>query len=302
MEITKKEIKAFREITLNTPQTLSELAVATSTSQSYITTTLTSMIKKGLIQKIRNGKNKIPRTADTPHAITLRNMILNSPQANIDYLANKGTKILAHITCQNIRTLDELRKVSGVSSRTIWRFMDKARGIGLVNKKETITINTRHDHVAQFIRTYTRYIHETNARTYADDALLKWGCGDRFIFESKKRLDLQRTGISAFQDHGALFLTLKHLYASSDDPLKLEDHLVNHLLSEGTENILPLLITWRLNQKSIDRDYTQRTAYRYRVSETTEAVQKYLDTKGTERTDYLINWAEFNDKYREYQT
>lgn len=302
MEITKKEIQVFREITLNTPRTLSELAGATSTSQSYISTTLTSMGKKGLTQKTRNGKNKTPHLADTPHAIILRNMILNTPQTSLDYLANKGTKILTYIVCQNIRTLDELGKVSGISSKTIWRFMDRARGLGLVNRRKTITVNPRHEQVARFVHEYTSYIHETDARKHAHDALLKWSCGDTFIFETKTRLNLQRTGISAFQDHGALFLTLKNLYTSSNETLKLEDHMVNHILSEGRENILPLLITWRLNKDSIDTRYIQGIAFKYRVSDVSDAVERYLETEGKLRTEYLINWSEFNDKYKEYQT
>ncbi len=300
MEITKKEIQVFREITLNTPQTLSELAAATSTSQSYISTTLTNMNKKGLTQKTRNGKNKTPHPADTPHAVILRNMILNNPKANLDYLANKGTKILDPITCQNIRTFEELLETSGVSYKTLWSFMDRARGLGLISKGETITINPRHNMVARLVHEYTRYIHETDARTHAYDALLKWSCGDTFIFETKKRLNLQRTGISAFQEYGALFLTLKNLYTSTKETLKLENHLVNHILAEGKENILPLLITWRLNKDSIDTERIQSIAYKYRVSDVTEAVENYLDTEGRLKTEYLINWAEFNDKYKEY--
>jgi hypothetical protein len=227
-------------------------------------------------------------------------MILNTPQTSLDYLANRGTIILTYIACQNIRTLDELSKVSGISSKTIWRFMDRARGLGLINRRKTITVNSRHEQVARFVHEYTRYIHETDARKHAHDALLKWSCGDTFIFETKTTLTLQRTGISAFQDHGALFLTLKNLYTSSNETLKLEDHMVNHILSEGRENILPLLITWRLNKDSIDTEYIQNIAYKYRVSDVTDAVERYLDTKGKLRTEYLINWSEFNDKYKEY--
>jgi len=302
VEITKKEIQVFRAITLSTPQTLSQLAAATSTSQSYISTTLTNMRKKGLTQKTRNGKNKTPHLADTSHAIILRNMILNNPQANLNYLANKGTKILGPITCQNIRSFEELLETSGVSYMTLWNFMDKARGLGLVNRGETITINPRHEHVTRFVLSYARYIHETDARKHALDALLKWGCGDTFIFETKTRLSLQRTGISAFQDFGALFLTMKNLYTSTKETLKLEDHLVNHILAEGRENTLPILITWKLNKDSIDTEYIQNIAFKYRVSDVTEAVERYLDTEGRQRTEYLINWSEFNDKYKEYQT
>lgn len=302
MKLTKKEIQMFKEITLNTPKTSSELAEATKTSQSYTSTTLNNMTKKGLIQKTRNGKNKTPHPENTPHATILRNMILNNPQTNLDYLANNGIQILASITCQNIRTIEELSKASGTSYKSLWMFMDKAKSQGIIINQDTIAINSRHEQVSQFVKSYNLYIHEAQARAYANDAVIKWSCGDQYLFETKKQLSLQSTGISAFQKYGALFLTLTTIYTNSKKTLKLEDHLINHILSEGTENILPLLITWRLNENSIDKDYIEKKSYRYKIKEITEAVQIYLDTKGAQKSDYLINWEEFNNKYKEYQT
>ena len=302
MNLTKKEIQLFKEITLNTPKTLSELAAATKTSLSYTSTTLNNMVKKGLIQKTRIGKNKIPYPENTPHATILRNIILNNPPTNIDFLANNGTRILAPIICQNIETIEELSMASGTSYRALWMFMDKARSRGLITVGETISANPRHEQVFQFVKAYNRYIHENQARAYSHDAVVKWSCGDDYLFETKKKLSLQRTGISAFQNYGALFLTLTTLYTNTKSNLKLEDHLINHLLSEKTENILPLLITWKLHEYNIDKDYIKKKAYRYKIHEITEAVQRYLDTKGAQKTDYLINWVEFNDKYKEYMT
>ena len=48
MEITKKELQLFRAITLTNPETVSELAQTTSTSLSYVSTTLKRLEKKRL--------------------------------------------------------------------------------------------------------------------------------------------------------------------------------------------------------------------------------------------------------------
>jgi DNA-binding MarR family transcriptional regulator len=298
--LTNKEIQVFREITLNGPQIASEFTEVIRTSESYLSTILQKMTKKGLVKRTRNGKNKILQIAETAHASILQNMILNNPRSKLEYITNKGIKILATLTCQNICTIEELREASNTSNMTLWKFMNKAREIGLIQNKEPITISPRYEQVTEFVRAYTKYIHETKARKYADDALIKWSCSEDYLFETHETLNLQHTGISAFQDYGALFLTSKNLYTNSKETLSLEDHLINHISSEGKENTLPLLITWRLNREKIDPTYIKNKAYRYRISEITDAVQRYLDSKGKEKQDYLINWTEFNNKYREY--
>ncbi len=298
--LTKKEIQVFREITLNGPQIASELTEVIRTSESYLSTILQKMTKKGLVKRTRNGKNKTLQIAETAHASILQNMILNNPQTNLSYLTNKGTQIIAALTCQNIRTKEELSEASNTSNMTLWKYMKKTRETGLIQNNETITISQRYEQVTEFIKAYTKYLNETKARKQANDALIKWSCGEKYLFETRETLNLQHTGISAFQDYGALFLTTRNLYTNTNETLSLEDHLINHILSEGKENTLPLLITWRLNREKINPIYIKNKAYKYRISEITDAVQRYLNTKGKEKQDYLINWTEFNNKYKEY--
>ena len=299
-EITKKELQTLKAITLTDPETIKELAQTTSTSLSYTSTTLKRLQEKGFINKQRNRKEKKPQIADTRHAATMRSLILESPKLNLDILANKGTIILATIACQNLRNAKELQEASGTSYRTLWSFMDAARGMGLIQKNHTITINPTYSRITQLAESYQRYIHQKEAAKHADDANVKWGCRDEYIFETTKTLDLQPTGASAFRDYGALFLTPRNLYTNTREKLRLEDHLINHILSEGRQNTLPLLVTWKLNADSIDSEYLNRKAYRLKASDVTDAVQRYLETRGREKPDYLLNWAEFTDKLREY--
>ena len=300
MEITKKELQMFRAITLTSPETVSELAQTTSTSPSYTSTTLKRLEKKGFTTLHRKGREKKPQIAETLHASTLRTLILETPHLNLDILANKGTTILAAITCQNIRTTEELLEASGASYRTLWSYMDKARGMGVIQRNETITIAPRHEKITQFIQAYQRYIHQTEAKKHADDALVKWGCLDTYIFETTKTPGLQPTGVSAFKDYGALFLTPRNLYTNTQEKLRLEDHMINHVLAEGKQNTLPLLITWMLNKDHIDTEYLDKKAYRLKASTVTDPVKTYIETKGEEKPEYLLNWTEFTERLREY--
>jgi DNA-binding MarR family transcriptional regulator len=55
MSLAKKEIQVFKEIALNAPQTSNELAKATFTSQSYLSTSLKNMKKKASLLKLETG-------------------------------------------------------------------------------------------------------------------------------------------------------------------------------------------------------------------------------------------------------
>jgi len=301
MKLTKKELQLFKAVALFIPDTTTQLAKITNTSLSYTSTTLKKLGKKGLITQQRYNNEKKPQIAETQHASRLRRIIQETPHLNLDIIANKATTILAALTCKNIRTNQELLEESDVSYSTLWNYIEAARGIGLIHKSDTITISPRYHEIKEFIQSYQNYIHQKQATKLAQDAHIKWGCQDTYIFETTKTLNLQPTGISAFKKYGALFLTPRNLYINTEKPLRLEDHIINHILSEGKQNTLPLLIVWSLNVDKIDTEYLNQRSYRLKTKNITETVQTYLQTRGKQKPEYLINWTEFTEKLKEYK-
>lgn len=300
MELTKKELKIFKTIVQTNPETIKETSKQTDTPLSYTSTTLNNLQEKGMINLQRHGNTKKPTVADTTHAETLRTLILEQPNYDIEFLANRGTTILATIQCQNLETLEEITEASGASYRTLWQYMEKTRGRGIIQKKNTYYIGPSHPQIQAFVESYTGYTNLRKAKRHASDAVIKWSCPKEYIFETEAKLNLQATGASAFHEYGALFYTTKNLYTSKKEKQSLEDHLINHILSEGTRNTLPLLITWRLNKDKIDIRYLKDKARRLKTLETIEDIRTYLETEGENRANYLLNWNEFTAKYRDY--
>ena len=65
-------------------------------------------------------------------------------------------------------------------------------------------------------------------------------------------------------------------------------------------NTPPLHITWMLNKDHIDTEYLDKRAYRLKASTVTDAIQTYIETKGKETPEYLLNWMELTERLREY--
>jgi len=62
----------------------------------------------------------------------------------------------------------------------------------------------------------------------------------------------------------------------------------------------PEAITWMLNKDNIDTEYLDKEAYRLKASTVTDAIQTYIETKGKETPEYLLNWTEFTERLKEY--
>ena len=303
MYLTKKQLKLLTRIATVNKVQVTELAEVTETSLSYTSRALKELQSKGFINTDRDGTRKNVSMAETQHAVILRTLMLDQPHLNLGFLANKGIPILAAINCLNLRTWEEIEDSSEASFVTLRKYMTEFNETGLVQKRKAYVISPRFSTLSEFLEAYQGYIHRRKASRYASDALVKWGCGECFLIETEKVLNLQATGITAFPLYGAQFIIAKNLYLYTPKKrnITFEDHLINHVLSEKTSNILPLLITWKLNDRRVDEDRMRETAYRFKVRDTVDAIIKYLKTRGEHRTPFLPEWTEFTARYREYE-
>ena len=281
---------------------VTELANATGTHLTYMPRVLRDLKSKGFIKMEKKGSTKNVFMAETQHAILLRKLILDQPHLNLYLFSGKALPILAAINCQNLRTWEEIMENSGVSYLTVQKHFRNFKEMGLIQKKQIYMISPRFQTVKEIIETYQGYTHRREAKRLADDALVKWGCSHCFLLETEKTLDLQATGITAFPQHGAQFITTKNLYLSQrmKQDLTLEDHLLYQVLSDKTNITLPLLITWRLNKDKLDEEKLREKAYRYKADYVIESIFDYMETEGLERAQFLPNWAEFTNRYKEY--
>lgn len=302
MYLTKGQLKLLTYVVAVNKIQVSELVDNIETSQSHTSRVLKELQSKGFINLDREGTRKTVSITETQHAVSLRNLMLDQPHLNLGFLANKGMSILAAINCLSLRTWKEIEEYSGTSFVTLRKYMTEFKEIGLVQKRTAYFISPRFSALKEFLGAYQDYTHLKEALRYAPDALVKWGCGDSFLLETDRTLNLQATGITAFPTYGAKFITVKNLYIHTrkESNATIEDHLINHILSERASNMLPLLITWKMNYERVNEELMREKAYRYKIMEPVDAVITYLKSQGRDRPQILPEWNEFNERYREY--
>lgn len=302
MNLTKKQLKLLRCVAAANEIPVTELAQATDTHPTYMSRALKDLESKGFVEMEKKGNTKFVSMADTQHASLLRKLILDQPYLNLYVLSGKALSILAVINCLNLKTWEEIEENSSVSYLTVQRHFTGFKEMGLVQKKQTYFISPRFQTIKEFIEAYQDYTYRREAVRLAGDAVVKWGCGKCFLFETEKILGLQTTGITAFPRYGAQFITVKnlYLYQKKTKKLNLEDHLLYHVLSEKTSNTLPLLITWRLNRNMLDEEKLREKAYRCKVDSVIDSIIDYMETEGHERAEFLPDWGEFTNRYKEY--
>jgi DNA-binding MarR family transcriptional regulator len=305
MNLTKKELKLLRIIAEWPNMTITEISEATNTPISYSSRIISRLERKGLATTDKMGNTKKVAFADTGHGILLRQQMLENSHMNLDFLANTGLKILATIDCLNLLTWEEIQEYTGVSYSALRPKMNQFTEIGLVEKKRSYRIHPRFTTLREFLQAFQSYINNQTAKRLAEDAVVKWECCNKFLLETVKTLRLQATGTSAFISYGAPFITATNLYLyekkKSMEPLRLEDHLLNHVLANRQTNITPYLVTWALNRNEIDKATIIKKARIHGLDDTIEATINYFDTRGKERPLYMPSWSELNNRVKEYR-
>ena len=304
MNLTKKELKLLRIIAERPHMTITEISEAANTPISYSSRAISRLERKGLATTNKMGNIKTVAFADTGHGILLRQQMLENSHMNLGFLANTGIRILATINCLNLLTWEEIHEYSGVSYSALRPKMNQFTEVGLVEKKKSYRIHPRFTTLREFLQAFQSYINNQTAKRLAEDAVVKWECCTRFLLETVKKLRLQATGTTAFISYGTLFITPTNLYLyekrKTMEPLRLEDHLLNHVLAYRQTNITPYLVTWALNRNNIDKATIIKKARIHGVDDIIEATINYFDTKGKEKPPYMPSWSELNSRVREY--
>jgi hypothetical protein len=242
--LTLKQIRLLRNLVSANGSEVTELAKSMNTNPTYMSRVNRDLVSKGFLEVDKEGNTKKVYLANTQHAILLRRFILNNPNFNLNIFTGKAISILVSISCMNLKTWDEIIQNSNVSYLTVQRHLSNFKKVGLVRKNESYGISPRFQTIKEFLKTFQDYIHMVEATKYAKDAVVKWGCGECFLVETEKNLDLPVTGVTAFPRYGAQFIIDKNLYIKcNNEKLSLEDHIINHLLAYSSY-ILLFLSRW----------------------------------------------------------
>lgn len=309
LRFTESEIRILEVVSADKEVSISHLCNKTKFVPSMVRRSLASLDRKGFVRKRRVGMSMKASLSDSKHASLFRELVLELRHIPFhDLLAGASLEVLAAICFSSLGTRKEIQGHSNVSESSVSRALSKLKEIGIIQKKEnTYIISQRFDILKKFVIEFRHYENQEMAKEFNPNSIILWERNDEFIIESDARKENKKgfriTGPSAFGRFGIrLVMTISyHYYSPRTKNLNLEDTIIHSfLLPMSQRTILPILLVWKKNEKSIRKDYLRNLAEKYKVAEFTDAARDYFDSKGERAIREFPRWKEFVSKAMEY--
>lgn len=232
---------------------------------------------------------------------TLFNKI--SKQYDIEkLLCDSNEKILINIT--EPKTFEEIKKITGLSLRTIQRAISDFNSIGVITKKRN-EINLKQEN--EDIILFAKYLKtEENAKLTEPNSEIIYQDSRRVLKKTLKneKIEGELTGFSLFSDYGIDYHTINDYYIKQNGMLKLEDVLIHAIIS-ATENqnkneITICMLFYLKNRDKMDPLEIRRTARSYSISNIWLDMEGYIRNNPVTNTQLFLPKNEFEEKARLY--
>ena len=309
LSLSESEIRYLEIISTDGNVSVSHLCDKTKSLPSMIRRSLLSLEEKGFIKKLRVGLPKEISLSDSKHASLFRDMVLESRHIPFHkYISGSSLEVLSAICFLNLGTRKEIKEHSSVSEPSVARVLLKLRRVGIMQKKEsTYSLSPRFEVLKNFVIEFRHYMNQKLAKEFSQNSVILWEKNDEFIIESDTKKENERnfhiTGPSAFGRFGIqLFMMISHHYHSSrTKELSLEDVITHSfLIPMSQRTMLPVLLVWKKNEKSINRERLLSISEKYGVRKFIDSIYDYFNSKGKQKIEEFPTWEEFKSKALEY--
>jgi predicted transcriptional regulator len=309
LSLAESEIKILEVICTEGNVSVSQLCEKTNFIPSMVRRSLASLDRKGFIKKYRVGLPKEISLSDSKHALIFRDMVLESRHIPFHkYLSGSSLEVLSAICFLNLGTRKEIQEHSNISEPSVARVFLKLKHVGIMQKKESkYVLSPRFEALKNFVIEFRHYMNQKIAKEFTKNSVILWEKNDEFIIESNTKKEngnnFHLTGPSAFGRFGIqLFMTVSyHFYSPRKKELGLEDVITHSFLIPMSQRImLPVLLVWKKNDKSINRERLMNVAERYGVRKLVNAIYDYFNSEGKQKIEEFPTWEEFRSKADEY--
>jgi len=309
LSLTESEIKHLEIISTDGSVSVRYLCNKTKSLPSMVRRSLSLLEKKGFIKKHRVGMPKEISISDSKHALIFRDMVLESRHIPFHkYLSGSSLEVLSAICSLNLGTRKAIREHSNISEPSIARVFHKLKQVGIMQKRESeYALSQRFEILKQFVTEFRHYLNQKIAKDFNQNSVILWERNDEFIIESDTKKEdegnFHITGPSAFgRFEIRLFMMVSyHYHSPRAKKLSLEDTITHSfLIPRSQRTMLPVLLVWKKNDKTIDMVRLMNIAEKYGVRELVGSVKDYLDSEGDWKIEELPTWEEFKSKAEEY--
>ena len=248
MRLTQSMIKIFSQIARGL-KTIKELAQAEHKSLNWITEVAQELEKEGFVMKKKGNDLKGSRisieVASTPHAIKLRNMMIEYSSIHFEQILADSKILFLAAVCEDWMDIPTATQLSGVSRYAIDRYRPllKNRGI-IIQQRNLYKVNERAwSTLKDFLITYKNYSQLSG--------VVRWKYQDEVLLEVDRENLIQGmvTGLADYDRYGVQVGTVTFLCSLPRREISKEELFVHSLFEVDDPRTLHLALTFYLKNK-----------------------------------------------------
>lgn len=306
LKLTASELDCLRFIANHGRVQLSEISEELKVLPPQVSRITARLGEKDFIRTEKVGLSKIVSLSETKHAALFRKLTIELAHMPLDeLLSGPSLEVLSAICFLQLKSRKEIAVNALVSEPSVAKALGKMKQVGIVQKIGlTYSVSPRFQMLREFVIEFRHYLNQKIALKFASDAVVLWECNAEFIIESARSQEgdgFQLTHVSMFGSFGIPLMVPKSYFFYSPFVKRLifEDIIIHSLLV-GDRNMLPILLVWKRNERTIDRKYLEKQAERYYVKDNAKEIITYFANEGRERAPGFPPWNEFLLRAKEY--
>ncbi len=288
---------------LDTALSISELSKKTGVTRGYISRTVASLKDKGFVEISKRGITKKVALSSSLHTARLKSLLRSRSYMPLEeLLQGSGIQVLAVLACGSA-DFDRLRKESGVSKATIWRWIKKFREHAmLLSQDDEYELPQDLNDIREFLKEYCSYFAVSTLKEISPAGSFIAAKGFEFLFSLKGEIiheNVRPTGLTSISEEIPLMLTENYYFYSYRTPSR-EEIAVHAIAADmHSKRNLTYVIMYILKAK-LDRAIFLKIAKRYRVEDIAGSVLKLLNTWEQPEEPYMPDPAYVREKLKEY--
>ncbi|ASJ03814.1 hypothetical protein A3L09_10675 (plasmid) [Thermococcus profundus] len=302
MSLTKSELKVL--LALDEPMTLKELAEKLNLSKPTLSVTISSLERKGLIER-QSKKPLTIKPANNKATQLLKRIKTEYSHLNLEkLLSGNYLKTLAALKVETPQPPWLLQLKANVSRPTLHRILNELMEHLIVGKtKEGYFLNERFALLKAFAEEYFWLENTLKVEEFDPSATVVWsGVGELILttkkFKGKSVGEFQLTGLARFSDFGLPLISsgVYHYYRPARE-ISLEEVVV-HTLRLGSDTRELLYASALLRGVSFDEKKLRKLAAKFEVSDVVDDLLEFL--KGVPKHYPFPSREEVEELWRQY--
>lgn len=292
--------------TIESGDTISELATKLDHSESYLSRAVANLLEKGLVYTERDGRQKRVVPSDSRAVEVYQDLVRQ--HSHIDFpelLTGKALEVLYYL--DQPRTVSEIADRSDNYRNTVNRVLKRLRDRGLVGTDDgCYQFNADFGRLHEFAHELAHHLHRHRLKAVAPTGTILWEDYDEFLAQTETEIEAEyfhETGLAQFAAFDLQFLLTRHryyLYSESQEgvsPVELCCHTL--LIDDDTRYRSYCLLL--LSHVDADESDLRDHAMKYGLEDEIDALLRYLETHGEVDDDRFPKWKEFQELAADYE-